>query len=147
MASVVDTYFENRERVQPDDTNNYETAHGGNVVRWMDEVGAISAMRHAGESCLTAHIDELDFERPVPKGDTCVVESYVYTAGRTSVRVRLQAYREAPRTGERERTADSRFVFVAVDEDGEPTEVPELTVESERGRKLRAAALENDPTE
>ncbi len=146
MATVTETYIENRERVQPNDTNNYDTAHGGNVVKWMDEVGAISAMRHAGETCITAHIDELDFERPVPRGDTCVIESYVYAVGRTSLRVRLQAYREAPRTGERERTADSRFVFVAVDEAGDPTPVPELAVESERDRALREAALSNEPT-
>jgi acyl-CoA hydrolase len=41
MASVGETYIENRERVQPDAVNNYGSAHGGNVVKWMDEVGAI----------------------------------------------------------------------------------------------------------
>jgi len=145
MASVTETYVENRERVQPNDTNIYQTAHGGNVVKWMDEVGAMSAMRHAGEPCVTAHVDALDFERPVPMGDVCVIESYVYDVGETSVRVRLQAYREDPRTGERERTADSFFVFVAVD-DGRPTPVPDLTVESERGRALQEAAREREPT-
>ena len=145
MASVTETYIENRERVQPNDTNNYETAHGGNVVRWMDEVGAMSAMRHAGEPCLTAHIGGLDFERPLPQGDTCVVESYAYAIGETSVRVRLQAHREDPETGERERTADSYFVFVAVDPDGRPTAVPALAVDSERCRKLKEAALASEP--
>ena len=146
MASVTDTYIENRERVQPNDTNTLETAHGGNVVKWMDEVGAMSAMRHAEATCVTAHVDALDFERPVPKGDVCVVESYVYGVGETSIRVRIQAYREAPRTGERERTADSFFVFVAVD-DGRPTPVPELTVDGERGRALREAARQREPTQ
>ncbi|MFB6300819.1 MAG: acyl-CoA thioesterase [Halobacteriales archaeon] len=144
MPSVSDTYIENRERVQPDDTNNYESAHGGNVVKWMDEVGAMSAMRHAGQTCVTARIDRLDFERPIPQGDICVIESYAYAVGRSSIRVRLRAFREAPRSGEREQTTDSFFVFVAVDEEMQSTTVPALTVETDRCRQLRDAALDKE---
>jgi acyl-CoA hydrolase len=144
MASVSETYIENRERVQPNDTNNYESAHGGNIMHWMDEVGAMCAMRHAGETCVTAHVNDLDFERPVPQGDTCVIEAYAYAVGRSSIRVRLQASREDPRTGERERTTDSHFVFVAIGDDGKPVSVPELTVDSDRCRELKAAALERE---
>lgn len=147
MPSVSDTYIENRQRVQPTHTNNYASAHGGNVVKWMDEIGAMSAMRHAGETCVTAKISELDFKRPIPQGDTCVIESYAYAAGRTSVRVRLRAFRESPRTGDRELTTDSYFVFVAVDADGSPTPVPELTVDGERCRRLRDDALAAEPDE
>ena len=142
MPTVSETYIENRQRVQPTDTNNYASAHGGTVVKWMDEVGAMSAMRHAGSTCVTARIEGLDFERPIPQGETCVIESYAYRVGKTSVTVRLRAFRESPRTGEREQTTDSQFVFVAVDESNDPTEVPELQAESERCRRLREAALE-----
>ncbi len=145
MPTISETYIENRQRVQPTDTNNYAAAHGGNVVKWMDEVGAMSAMRHAGETCVTARINGLDFERPVPQGETCVIESYAYEAGKTSVRVRLRAYREDPRTGERERTTDSYFVFVAVDSDGKPTGVPDLKIGGERCGRLRDEALANEP--
>ena len=141
MATIDDTFIENRERIQPNDTNNYGSAHGGNIMRWMDEVGAMSAMRHAGETCVTAYVNNLDFKRPVPQGETCVITSYVYATGRTSLRVRLQAFHESPRTGEREQTTDSYFVFVAIDEEGDPTPVPDLTVESERCRALREEAL------
>ncbi len=141
MTSISETYIENRERVQPDDTNNYGNAHGGNVVKWMDEVGAMSAMRHAGENCVTARINELNFTRPVPRGDVCVIEAYAYDTGETSIRVRLTAYREDPRTGDRRQTTDSYFIFVAVDEDSNPTPVPDLTANSERCRELRDEAL------
>jgi acyl-CoA hydrolase len=145
MATVTETYIENRQRVQPTDTNNYQTAHGGTVVKWMDEVGAMSAMRHAQATCVTARINDLDFERPIPQGETCVVESYVYAVGRSSLRVRLRAFREAPRTGDRELTTDSFFVFVAVDDAGSPTPVPELAVQTERCRDLREDALAAEP--
>jgi len=144
MSSISETYIENRERVTPNNVNNHGTAHGGNVARWMDEVGAMSAMRHANETCVTARIDGLDFERPIPKGDTCVIESYAYATGTTSIRVRLRAFRENPRTGERERTTESYFVFVAVDDLMEPTPVPELTVESERCKELQETAINGE---
>ncbi|MFC6787266.1 acyl-CoA thioesterase [Halobaculum halobium] len=141
MTTISETYIENRERIQPNDTNNYDTAHGGNVAKWMDEVGAMSAMRHAGETCVTARINSLDFERPIPRGDVCVIESYAYATGRTSIRVRLRAFREDPRTGDRERTTESYFVFVAVDDEMRPTPVPDLRVGGDRCRELRDEAL------
>lgn len=140
MVSVIETYQENRQRVQPHHANNYGTVHGGNVMKWMDEYGAMSAMRFAGENCVTASVDKLNFERPVPIGNTVVLESYVFDAGKTSIRVRISAARENPRTGDREQTTDSTFVYVAIDEDGNPTTVPALSVETDRGQKLLDAA-------
>lgn len=142
MSRLEDTYIENRQRVQPNHANNVGTAHGGNVMKWLDEVAAMSAMRFAGETCVTARMDPIEFHQPIGVGDITVIESYVYDAGRTSVRVRLVADREDPRTGERERTTTSHAVFVAIDEEGTPLEVPELVVETERERELQRDARE-----
>ncbi|MFB6219161.1 MAG: acyl-CoA thioesterase [Halobacteriaceae archaeon] len=135
-----ETYIENRERVQPNHANNYETLHGGILMKWMDEIGAMSAMRFAGETCVTAAVDEFSFERPIPVGQTAVIEAYAFAAGRTSVRIGLRADREEPRTGERETTTTACFTFVAVDDAGKPVAVPELEVESDRERDLQRRA-------
>ena len=145
MPALTDTHIENRWMVQPNHANSLGSVHGGNVLKWMDEAGAMAAMRFAGESCVTARINRLDFRRPIHVGDTALVEAYVYRAGRTSVSVRLQSYREDLRTGERKPTTESYFVYVAVDGDGEPTLVPDLVVESERDERLREAALSGEP--
>ena len=144
MPDLLDTYLENRWLVQPNHANSLGTTHGGNVLKWMDELGAMSAMRFAGKNCVTASIDGVEFRQPIPLGETAVVEAYVYEAGRTSVRVRVRVHRENPRTGEREFTTESYAVYVAVDDDRQPTPVPELTVDSERGDRLRAEALDSD---
>ena len=141
MTDLMDTHIENRQLVQPNHTNNYDMAHGGNVLKWMDVVGALSAMRFAGETCVTARMDQVNFHRPIPRGDTALIESYVYDAGRTSVKVRIKAFREDPLTGEREMTTESYFVYVAIDEAHEPTPVPELTTSSEEGERLLQQAL------
>ena len=141
MPTPAETYIQNRERIQPNQTNNYDTAHGGIVMHLMDEIGAMSAMRFAGETCVTARVESLDFQRPIPRGDIAVVEAWVFDAGRTSVRVRIRVDREAPRTGDTERTSDSTFTFVSVDTEGRPQSVPNLAVETARDRDLREEGL------
>ncbi|PSQ23460.1 acyl-CoA thioesterase [Halobacteriales archaeon QS_8_65_32] len=144
MTDLGDTRVTNRWIVGPNHANNLDTAHGGTVLKWMDEVGAMSAMRFAGEACVTARINQVNFERPIPVGKVALIESYVYAAGTTSVRVRLQAFREDPRTGEAEETTESYFVYVAIDEDRTPTPVPDLTVSSAEERRLREEATDGE---
>ena len=143
MTSLEETYIRNRERIQPHMSNSYGTAHGGEVMRLMDEIGAMSAMRLAGENCVTASVEGIDFERPIPVGDVAAVEAYAYATGRTSVRTYLRVDRENPRTGERETSTTSCFVFVAI-KDGEPTQVPDLVIETDRERRLEERALETE---
>ncbi|MEF8826138.1 MAG: acyl-CoA thioesterase [Halapricum sp.] len=142
MPTPSETYIENRNRIQPNQTNNYDTAHGGIVMKFMDEIGAMSAMRFAGEPCVTASVEGLDFKRPIPRGDIAVVTAWVYDTGRTSVKVRLTAEREDPLTGERELTSESSFTFVAINENATPVPVPDLTIESERDERLRRRGLD-----
>ena len=142
MPDLLDTHLENRWLVQPNHANSLGTTHGGDVLKWMDELGVLSAMRFAGENCVTASIDGVEFRRPIPVGETAVVDAYVYETGRTSVSIRVRVHRENPRTGGRKFTTESYAVYVAVDSDGDPTPVPDLTVDSERGERLRADALD-----
>jgi len=114
------------------------------VMKWMDEVGGMSAARFAGERCVTASMDQVNFRRPIPVGDIALVEGFVYDAGRTSVRVRVTVHRESPTTAERELTTESYMVFVAIDDDRRPTPVPELTVSTTEGRERRARAREGE---
>ncbi len=144
MTDLMETHIENRQLVQPNHTNNYDIAHGGNVMKWMDVVGALSAMRFAGHTCVTARMDQVNFVRPIPRGDTALIEAYVYDAGRTSVRVRLKAFREDPMSGERELTTESYFVYVAIDDQNKPVPVPELTTSTDEGTRLRDEALEGE---
>ncbi len=141
MADLLETVVENREMVQPHHANMLDVTHGGNVMKWMDEVGAMAAMRFAGETCVTARVDRMDFERPIPVGDTAFITAYVYDVGTSSVKVRIVTEREDLRTHEREKTTESYFVYVAIDEDEAPTTVPELTVDTEEGDRLRKKAL------
>ena len=145
MIPLEETYIENRMLVQPNDTNHRNIAHGGNVVKWMDEVGAMSAMRFAGRTCVTARMESVDFLQPIPRGNAALVESYVYDAGTTSMNVSLRVFSEDPLSGDRDLTIESRFVYVALDEDSDPTPVPDLDVSSDRAQELKAAVTDSPP--
>lgn len=144
MPDLLDTHMENRWMIQPNHANVLDTAHGGHVLKWMDEIGAMAAMRFSRESCVTAHINHVDFQSPIFVGDLALIEAYVYDAGQTSMRVRLRAYREDPRTDTREQTTESYFVYVAIDEDRDPTPVPDLTVSTEHGKRLQKQARDGE---
>ncbi len=141
-ASLAESYTEMTELLFPNDTNNLGRALGGRVLHWMDICGAIAGMRFASRQVVTASMDHVDFIGPIEMGEVVVIEGYVFNTGRTSLNVKVDVHAEDPKNDERRRTTTSYFTFVALDEDGSPTEVPELICPSESEEALRAEAID-----
>ncbi len=135
-VSVLSTYVESIERIQPNQANNYGNTHGGEVVRLMDELAAVAAMSVANETCVTARIGSVDFRNPIPVGHVAEISAYVYETGTSSLKVRVNVEGHDPRNDEAVPTTSACFTLVAVDGDGEPLEVPTVVPESERGQTL-----------
>jgi acyl-CoA hydrolase len=135
-ATVLESHVESTERIQPHQANNYSNAHGGEVVKLMDELAAISAMRIAHETCVTANIGSVDFTNPIPVGNVAELQAYVYNTGNTSLDVRVVVDSRDPREGTPQETTSACFTMVAIGEDGSPMEVPDISAETERGEKL-----------
>jgi acyl-CoA hydrolase len=126
----------------PHQTNNLGRALGGAVLNWMDLCAAIAAMRFTGRQCVTASMDHVDFLSPIDLGEVAEIDAYVFRTGTTSVDVRVSVHAEDPRGGEgRRQTTTSFFTFVALDDDGRPTAVPELECPTEAETDLRARAV------
>ena len=95
------------------------------------------AQRHSGGAAVTASMDEMVFLQPVRVGDLVHAAAQVNWAGRTSmevgVRVLAEPWNQAgvPPT----RVATAYLVFVAVDEDGRPREVPPVLPETAEDRR------------
>lgn len=141
-ATLMDSYTEMTELLLPNDTNNLGRALGGAVLHWMDICGAIAAMRFSNYQCVTASMDHVDFISPIDLGEVAVVEAYVFDTGRTSIDVKVDVRAEDPRKGEERETTTSFFTFVALDDDGSPTPVPDLDCPTENQQVLREAARE-----
>jgi acyl-CoA hydrolase len=141
-ATLAESYTEMTELLLPNDTNNLGRALGGVVLHWMDICGAIAAMRFANRQVVTAAMDHVDFISPIDLGEVAVVQAYVYNTGRTSIDVTVDVHAENPRTDDRRETTTSFFTFVALDDEGNPTPVPELSCPTEAERRRRETAVE-----
>lgn len=129
--------------VLPQHCNGYRRPRlfGGQIMAWIDIVGAVAARRYTQRAVTTVCIDNLNFLNPAYLNDTVVQEAVVTWTGRTSLEVRVDSYVEQL-DGERKRVNRAYVVFVALDDDDNPTEVPPFTPQTEAEAREYAAALE-----
>lgn len=141
MPTLLDSKVESRRLVLPADANTIENAHGSNVLTWMERTGTMSAMHFCEGEVVTAGFDRGRFHTPIPQGGIALIDAYIYEVGTTSMTTRVRCFHESHETGERTLTSDAKMVSVAVDDDGESIEVPDLEIDSDAGHRLRNEAL------
>lgn len=129
------------EMVLPNDANTYGNVLGGKVMHWIDLTGAIAAFRHSRKPVVTVSVDTVRFHHPVKVGEVVLLEACVTRAFTSSMEVRVEVRSEDPLTGNQIRTCSAFLTFVAVDEEGHPTQVPPLTPETEEEKRYYAQAL------
>lgn len=117
--------------VQPADLNAGGRLFGGTLLKMIDELAAIVAMRHAGvKTVTTAAIDNLVFKAGAYVGDIIVLIGYITHTGNTSMEVRVDTYVER-NDGMRYPINRAYMVLVAIDENNSPTPVPQIIPENE----------------
>ncbi len=124
----------------PQDANRAGNVHGGVVMKQIDSAAALIATRHARSNCVTASVDRLDFFHPVFIGNLLIMKASLNIVGRTSMEVGVRVEAEDPLTGEVHHTASAYLTFVALDDDGQPREVPPLILESEDDKRRNLEA-------
>ncbi|WP_071396153.1 acyl-CoA thioesterase [Bacillus tuaregi] len=128
--------------VSPPDTNIHGTMFGGKLMAYIDDISAIAAMRHARKPVVTASSDSVDFLYPIHEGNSVCLEAYVTYTGRTSMEVFVKVVSENIVSGERHVCAVSFLTFVALDEAGKPSEVPQVIPQTEEEKHLHETAKE-----
>jgi acyl-CoA hydrolase len=129
----------------PADANNAGNVHGGVIMHLCDEVAGIAAVRHSGTRVVTAAMDRMTFRHPVYVGQLITVKAMVNAAWRTSMEVGVRVESENVRTGETVHTSTAYLTMVALDDDGNPTEVPPISaVTGDEQRREREAQLRRD---
>ncbi len=129
--------------VLPQHCNGYKKPRlfGGQIMAWIDIIGAVAARRFTGQAVTTVCIDHPSFIAPAYLNDTVVQEARVTWAGRTSLEVRVDSFVERL-DGSRERINQAYAVFVALDDEDHPVQVPPFIPETESEQKEYEAALE-----
>ena len=79
--------------VMPQHCNGYAKPRlfGGQIMAWIDVVGAVAARRYSQKAVTTVCIDHLTFLKPAYLNDTVVQEAFVTWTGRTSMEVRVDS--------------------------------------------------------
>ena len=126
----------------PQDANPAGNVHGGNIMKLADTAAGVVAIRHSGRNCVTATVDRFEFHAPVYVGNLVTLHASLNYVGRTSMEVGVRVEAEEPRTGGRTHTNTSYFLMVALDDDGRPTRVPGLILETEEDRHRNEQARE-----
>jgi uncharacterized protein (TIGR00369 family) len=103
--------------------------HGGILLSLMDKVAYVCAAKHAGNYCVTASIDTVDFLQPVEVGDLVSLMASVNYVGKTSLVVGIRVISENIKTNQVHHTNTSYFTMVAKDEQDRPVQVPGLILE------------------
>ena len=127
--------------VLPNNTNTLGNLMGGQLLNWLDVIGAISAHRHCRRVVVTASVGKVAFQKPIKLGDIVTLEAQVSRAFTSSMEVVMDVWVEDHITGEKKRHNEAIYTFVAVDQIGRPIEVPELLPESEQEKERFDGAL------
>lgn len=104
--------------------------HGGILLSLMDKAAYACASKHAGTYVVTVTVEGVNFLQPIEVGELVSLHASINYVGRSSMVVGIRVIAENVRTGIQKHTNTSYFTMVAKDDDGKPTEVPPLSLES-----------------
>ena len=140
VKKVSDSQTEQQYLIRPAHINPYGRLFGAQLLKWIDEVAGIVAVRHANAIVTTAAIDNLQFTKPAFAGQMVVLLGRVTHVGRTSMEVRVDTYTEAL-DGTRTHINRAYIDMVAIDNEGKAIEVPTLELETDEQRAEHEAAI------
>jgi acyl-CoA hydrolase len=138
--TVLYSRTEMTELVLPGDSNILGNILGGRVMHWIDLAAAMTAARHAGQVAVTASIDSLEFLHPITVGQVVHLVAQINWAGRTSMEIGVEVFREDLTIADIKKTSTAYLTFVALDASGHPTEIPPLILSTpEEEARFQAA--------
>ncbi len=135
--TVSDSVTELSRGLRYPDINGQNRLFGGKLLEMIDEIGGVTAMRHAGCNVTTVSIEHLEFKKGAFLNDTIVMIARVTHVGRTSIEVRIDTWLEDLPTGRRTIINRAFFTEVCINDEGRPIPVPYgliLESESEKAR-------------
>ncbi len=130
------------QQMTQEDANLAGNVHGGAIMKLVDSTAGMVAARHSSSNVVTASIDRLDFFYPVYIGELLKIYASINHAGNTSMEIGARVEAENVMTGEVRHTASAYLTFVALDENGKPKPIPELSLLTDEEKRRNSEAAE-----
>jgi acyl-CoA thioesterase YciA len=108
----------------PADTNPAGDIFGGWLMAQMDLAAGNAAARRARGRCATVAADSMVFHSPVFVGDEVSLYADIVRVGRTSLSIRIEAWRRSRDGDDCFKVTEATFTFVAIDDQRRPRPVP-----------------------
>lgn len=102
----------------PADTNPAGDIFGGWLMSQMDlAAGSVATLTSRGRSATIA-VEGMKFLQPVKVGDEVSLFAELVRIGRSSMNIRVEAWRRERDREQGEKVTEANFTFVALDDDG-----------------------------
>lgn len=122
--TITASFVRHEGRVEKSDLNGYGLMHGGRLLTICDEIGYLSARKHAECDCLTRSAHHIQFYSMLREKESFSVEARVLLTGTTSLWVEC-AVKQAGETA-----MSAVFVYIAVNRDFRPVAIPAIRAEN-----------------
>ena len=124
----------------PTDANGTGNIHGGAIMRLVDEVAGVAAVKFCRGPVVTVSMDRMDFLVPVHVMDVVTFKATVNASWNTSMEIGVRVESEDPSSGEVRHSNTAYLTYVALDGDGRPRPVPTAVAQTpEQERRMREA--------
>ena len=130
-----------RTMAMPANTNPKGDMFGGWIMALMDTAGGMTAGRYAQGNVATVSVANIVFLRPLRVGDTVCCYTDLTRVGRTSLTLSVEVWVLRHGQGERIKVTEAEFTFVAINENGRPRALPQVSDAEEAAfprRELRS---------
>ncbi len=117
-----------RTLAMPADTNANGDIFGGWVMSQMDMGGAILAKEIAEGRVVTVRVDGMTFLKPVAVGDVVSCYARCIKIGNSSITINVEVWIKKVSSepiGQRYCTTEAVFIYVAIDDQGKPRQLPD----------------------
>jgi acyl-CoA hydrolase len=129
----------------PDMVNFAGNVHGGATLELLEQVAYACASRYSGCYVITISVDQVTFLQRIHVGELMTFIASVNYTGVTSLEVGVRVIAENIRERASRHVMTCYFTMVTVNEDGTPTKVPTITVQTpDEKRRWDAAALRRE---
>ena len=125
---------------EPTDVNFGGNVHGGIVMKWIDQAGYACATQWSGNYCVTVYVGGIRFLKPILIGNLVEVQAKVIYTGRTSMHISIDVLASNPMDSKLEKTTHCIIIFVAIDDDGRPTQTPKWIPKTKEDKELEKYA-------
>jgi len=118
-------------KVFPNDLNAQRTAFGGVIMAECDRLALVVAERHSGMVCVTASVDSMHFLAPAKENDTLIFHAAINRSWNSSMEIGVKVEAENSYSGDKHHVVSAYFTFVALDENNDTSEVPDVIPKTE----------------